>query len=55
MSLESRAALALDPSGATWLGEKARAEFTERNLALIGALKAITGARKMYEALTAAA
>lgn len=47
-----REALAADPSGATWLEEMARAEFREGNLELLGARKAIAGARKMYEALT---
>lgn len=46
-----REALATDPSGATWLEEMARAEFREENLELLGARKAIVGARKMYEAL----
>lgn len=48
-----REALASDPSGSTLLEEMARAEFREENLELIGALKAITGIRKMYQALTA--
>lgn len=50
-----RDALTTDPSGATWLEEMASAEFREENLELLGARKAIKGARKMYEALTAAA
>lgn len=45
--------LAADPTGADWLGEMARAEFTSENLELAGALKAIGGIRKMHEALTA--
>lgn len=44
-------ALRVDPSGATWLEERAKVEFNEGTLALIGARRAITGARKMYEAL----
>ena len=45
--------LATDPSGAAWLGEMARAEFTDGTLALTGARKAIAGVRNMYTALTA--
>ena len=48
-------ALATDPTAATWLEEMARSEFREENLELLGARKAITGARKMYEVLTATA
>lgn len=48
-----RDTLDVDPSGATWLNEITRAEFTEGTLAFIGARKAITGVRNMYEALTA--
>ena len=50
-----RTALSEDPSGARWLEEMAKIEFRERSLALIGARKAITGARKMYEQLAPAA
>lgn len=39
-----------DPSGATWLEQRARVEFRQGNLELIGARKAITGIRKMHEA-----
>lgn len=49
-----RESLSIDPTGANWLEERAKIEFTEGNLALIGARKAITGARKMYEALKVA-
>ncbi len=49
----ARAALAIDPSGATWLEQKARREFQEDNLELTGALKAIYGIRKLYEQLSA--
>ena len=42
-----------DPSGVAWLEDMARAEFTEDTLAPFGAYKAITGIRKMYDALTA--
>lgn len=46
-----REALAVDPSAATWLEQMARVHFRNDNLELIGALKVITGARKMYEGL----
>ena len=49
-----RKALTVDPSGADWLNDMASAEFTEGTLALIGARKAITGVKNMYEALTSA-
>lgn len=45
-------ALATDPSGATWLEEMARAHFRNDDLELIGGLRAVIGARKMYEGLT---
>lgn len=50
-----RGALSVDPSGATWLEEQARVEFNEETLSLIGARKAISGAKRMYELLTPAA
>ena len=50
-----RDVLAVDHSGATWLEEMARVEFREENLELLGARKAITGVRKMYEQLAATA
>lgn len=50
-----RGILDIDPSGASWLNEMARAEFTEGTLALTGARKAVAGVRNMYEALTATA
>lgn len=43
-----RDALAVDPSGAIWLEEMANIEFRQGNLELIGARKAISGARKLY-------
>ena len=46
-----REALVADASGATWLEQIA---FRQGNLELIGARKAIIGARKMYEQLTTA-
>lgn len=46
-------ALSTDATGATWLEERARFEFRQGNLELLGATKAIIGAKKMYEALTA--
>ena len=49
-----RGSLALDPSGATFLNKMADAELTEGTLSLIGARKAITGIKNMYEALAAA-
>jgi len=48
-----REALQEDPSGATWLEQRARVEFRQGNLELIGAMKAITGVRKMFAELTA--
>ena len=54
--LTVRDSLATDPSGATWLEERAKVEFTgEGTLSRVGAQKAINGARKMYERLTVAA
>ncbi|MBI2443320.1 MAG: hypothetical protein HYV40_05440 [Candidatus Levybacteria bacterium] len=50
-----RDTLSVDPSGATWLSEMARAEFTEGTLALTGARKAIAGVRNMHTAIIAAA
>ncbi len=49
-----REALAEDPSGATFLEEMARLEFRNADDELAGALKAIAGARNLYEALTSA-
>lgn len=48
-----RQALQIDPSGATWLEQRARAEFRQGNLELMGARSAIKGISRMFEELTA--
>jgi hypothetical protein len=52
---ELRERLKTDPSGATWLEQMARMEFSDSAMELFGALKAISGARKMHEQLWVAA
>lgn len=47
-----REALAIDPSAASLLEAMATVEFRQGNLELLGAKKAITGARKMYQRFT---
>lgn len=44
-----RQELGEDPSGASWLEHRVRAEFRQENLSSIGARKAITGIRKIHE------
>ena len=50
----TREALIKDPSGAAFLEEMARLEFRNADDELKGALKAIAGARNLYEALSTA-
>ncbi len=42
-----------DASGTTWLKEKVQEEFREGNLELAGALRAIQGAKKLFDVITA--
>lgn len=50
-----RESLAEDASGASWLEQQVRAEFRQGNLSSLGARCAITGIRKLHEALASAA
>ncbi|HXS15210.1 MAG TPA: hypothetical protein VN711_03715 [Candidatus Saccharimonadales bacterium] len=48
---EVRQSLAADPSGSTWLEQKAQSEFRDSPLELAGAINAIRGAKRLFDEL----